>query len=90
MAGERSERLTNLANQAAARFSRRLMLVQDLYASKATRDANILTLEEIMEEFDKHGHMAGDPTCQNDICVRARAMVTKAIQEAMAQGMMPQ
>jgi hypothetical protein len=80
MAGERSERLTNLANQAAARFSRRLMLVQDLYASKATRDATVLTLEEIMEEFDAHGHFPPGEGCQEPTCVKARNWVMQAIQ----------
>lgn len=80
MAGERSERLSRLAAQAATRFSRRLMLVQDLYASEATRDANILTLKEVMEEFDSHGHFPPGEGCENPTCVKARNWVLEAIQ----------
>ena len=80
MAGERSERLASLAIQAGARFARRLMLVQDLYASEPTRDANILSLEEVMEEFDKHGHFPPDEGCESPTCVKARNWVLEAIQ----------
>ena len=81
MAGERTERMTRLANQATTRFARRLKLVQDLYASEATRDANFLTLDEIYEEYDKHGHFpGGSPECKSSTCVKAINLLQQALQ----------
>ena len=85
MAGERSERAAALATRAAARTSRRLQKVLDYYSDTPQADEAVLTLKEMFEEQDRHGHLPPHPTCQSPTCVKARQMLSQAMQQFEAE-----
>ena len=90
MAGERSERMIDLAARGAARMSRRLSMVNERFAPQSDfSDVRELTFQEVMAHFNEQGHMAPSEGCTHPTCAKAAAFIQQAITMAMAPPQQP-
>ena len=75
MAGERSERMVEIAARGAARMARRLAVVSDRYAPEGpVADARELRFEDAARELAEVGHVFSR-TCTRPFCLQAAAMI---------------
>lgn len=84
MPGGRSLYFISVAERAAQRMTDRLLMIADRYGAPPNPNDDVITFAEMMQHYDLRGHMPGDPTCNEPLCEKARAMVAGAL-AAMAQ-----
>lgn len=89
MSGERSAHFIELAERGAQRFVERLAMITDRYGKPIDPNDGVITLAEMMQEYETSGHLPPGDNCSNPICERARKMVANALR-IMSQPAAPQ
>ena len=87
MAGERKNRLSDLAVQGATRLARRMEMVHDRF-NDAVNDEQGLFWQDMMAELDEFGHTF-EMGCQHPRCVHVRQVMQQAIATVQQQGAQP-